>query len=533
MNYSSFIKAEIDKHGYLTGQDLNNKLMEKFSITPENGRKIIQRSVAQGHIKSTSPVTFGKNQFVYFNRPLNKAAIMHVTKKHRPAMYRLLAVLECTDGVVSYYEALKVTSSPLKREKTKMDHLDRIVQDLLYFNLIMEIQTYNEINYIIHKTHEAHWRSAVNRHEMMMKLDCTFIRDVLVWLQKHNIINSESVVYRSLSLLSKGAQHNNFVWDAFSYTSTTGLTDDRNESKNTLVVLDVQLSRPYAQHDLDGFYNRVQGVICSSINKTRKVLPIIILNNTTDKIVQNRLKKLGFISFDLGTIYGERVYEIIKSLDRINDSILYHSEPSILIDEVKSTLDILKETGQELNLQNLKGDLFEVLMYSVLRRIIGEGDIEQNVILKEKDKEGQIEKYEYDLIYKKKGPRERIIIELKGYKESSIIELGDSATKNTIRWFFRKTLPFAQSYYNKIDRPIQHPLKACFITTAQFSDKALAALIKLNQGNLKPSMLDTFYDGNKLKKLLKEGEFTRELDILEKYFFEKHLQNKPSDKVPF
>ncbi|MBJ6360923.1 hypothetical protein ACFOQM_06365 [Paenibacillus sp. GCM10012307] len=522
LDYLTFIKNEIEMQGYLTAQELNQKLSERFHITSANCRKIVQRMTASGKINSTSPITFGNNQYVYFTRPLNKSAIKHITKKHRPSLYRLIVTLESSLGVLSYYEALKVTSSPLDREKTKMDHLDRIIQDLLHLGFIMELQTYNSVTYIIDKLHGVNWPSVVKSHESKMKLDCMFIRDVLLWLKKHNLINREEVVYRSKDELSKGAQHNNFVWDAFSYSSATGITNDREDIKNTLVVLDIQLSRPYSQHDLDGFYNRVQGVICSSLSRKRKVMPIIIINDITDTGVQNRIRKLGFLSFHLGTIYGERIYEILKGLDKINDFFRFQSHPAEVISEVTNILENLRESGQETNLQNLKGDLFEVLMYSVFRRIIGEGYIEQNVILKEKDSEGKVEYYEYDLIIQKGAPRERIVFELKGYKGSSEIKLGDQNSKNTVRWFFRRTLQFAKRYYNDTDKTNQHPLKACYITTARFSDDALEALTKLNESNLKPAMLDVYYDGQKLRSLMKEREYTHELDILEKYYLEQN-----------
>lgn len=116
------------------------------------------------------------------------------------------------------------------------------------------------------------------------------------------------------------------------------------------------------------------------------------------------------------------------------------------------------------------------------------------------------------------GPRERIIFELKGHKGSNDIKLGDQDSKNTVRWFFRRTFPFAKKYYSDADKPNQYPLKACYITTARFSDEALETLNKLNESNLKPSLLDVYYDGQKLIKFMKELEYKKELDALEKYY---------------
>lgn len=86
MDYFTFIKDEIELQGYLTAQELHQKLNERFHITPANCRKIVQRMTASGKINSTSPITFGNNQYVYFTRPLNKFAIKHITKQHRPVI---------------------------------------------------------------------------------------------------------------------------------------------------------------------------------------------------------------------------------------------------------------------------------------------------------------------------------------------------------------------------------------------------------------------------------------------------------------
>lgn len=102
---------------------------------------------------------------------------------------------------------------------------------------------------------------------------------------------------------STGAMHNNILWDAFAYTKTTGINELQGAfadtvKKQTLVTLDVVISRTYTQVDLEGFLiSRVQLNINSAKTK-RKVLPVLIYKEIED-IALNTARKLKFIAFDI------------------------------------------------------------------------------------------------------------------------------------------------------------------------------------------------------------------------------------------
>lgn len=126
-----------------------------------------------------------------------------------------------------------------------------------------------------------------------------FVKDILDWLVKSNLILSLNNQYRNKNNPTLGAKHNNLLWDAFGYTKTTGLIQKFNSKddtieKQTLVVLDVVLSRNYEEYDLDGFLSRIQ-INLNSVNKGfRKVIPIIVFKGCS-AYVYNKMKKLGFM----------------------------------------------------------------------------------------------------------------------------------------------------------------------------------------------------------------------------------------------
>ena len=85
----------------------------------------------------------------------------------------------------------------------------------------------------------------------------------------------------------------------------------------------------------------------------------------------------------------------------------------------------LKESGQETNLYNLKGELFERLMYHIIRmvshgKIVGElrTNYHYNRII-----DGKRIGYEYDMIAETTD--EYIVFEFKGYQAYVNIPLGD------------------------------------------------------------------------------------------------------------
>ena len=140
--YEAFLtKLFSDDSRFLVGEELSSLLQKKFNITSDNSRKVIQRAVTKGIIKSSAPLTFGKKQYLYMatKTGLSKEVVKRITKEHRPPIYRLLWLLDLNNGIISYYEALKVTASPLAESTTKVSTLGDIVSVLKKINLIEQI----------------------------------------------------------------------------------------------------------------------------------------------------------------------------------------------------------------------------------------------------------------------------------------------------------------------------------------------------------------------------------------------------------
>ncbi len=522
-----------ENNAIYTSSELIKKIREKFyDCTPENARKIIETAVKSNIIKSTKPLTLGHNQFAYYN-PFSNLSVNDINKlirHNRPGMYRIMQRLNENLGVISYFEALKLAACPVKKSQSKTNRLYELIKILEEMELVRKESNWGIPYLVSYDIGASAAISLMRDHHYNMQLDCMFIPTFLVWLQRHNIINSNTPIYRNKTTPSTGVVHNNLVWDAIAYTDTTGFYEyigDKDEEKQTLVALDIKIKNSYTSIDLDGFYDRIQ-IHRNSVkdkNNRRKILPIVVCNEV-DNEAKAKMNRLKFLCFDLGTVFGERIYEIVEKLKIISIPSLFINKeefnPGYIAGQVETALSALQESGQEANLGNLKGELFERLMYHVIRTIYSRrlcGEIRQGYTINSTNN-GKKEGYEYDFLVETDD--EFIVFEVKGYKGATYIKMGEfeektqKPQKNTVKWFFGLTFPYIKEHLRI--NPFKKPVKACYITTARFDEEALSTLNKINCSKDKPDELEVYYDGNKLLKLLEEYKLEKEIRILKQYY---------------
>lgn len=216
--------------------------------------------------------------------------------------------------------------------------------------------------------------------------------------------------------------------------------------------------------------------------------------------------KCDFVYWDNNSFYGLSE-EDIEKWDREHRAPQNRDFRPGEFDELyrykKSINDILFCIG------NLKGELFELVIDKLLHRIFPSTNIERNRILR---KDGQ--QYEYDYIVTNLSQREIVIVEAKGYYQQKQIQLGDNKTKETVKWFFGRTFPFAKKV---LPNPENYAIKACYITWANFTKDAERFLKDQNDTRLKSSSLDVFYNNEKLKSLLKNTGLHQEVKVLREH----------------
>jgi uncharacterized protein related to proFAR isomerase len=318
--------------------------------------------------------------------------------------------LDENGGVLSYYDALKISATPLDTSKTKRSDFWKIISDLKTLNVIHEIKDYKGIRFLI-STSKDPTDSVLSVHYNKMKLDVIFIRDILKWLKRTNMAENFEE-FRSRKVLSKGARKNNFVWDAFGYNCATGFntvyeSNKESKDKKAVIVLDVKMRSAYTATDLEGFYERVQGVLCSSKKRKYKLIPVIVSKEMTTE-AKAKVMNLGFIHYELGVIYGENVYRVLDNYFELTQAFLEKDElkqsnkNNVSINEMlESSLSELKNSGQDSNLMNIKGDLFELAIFQFLRETLIGFNIEHSAFVNKA--------YEYDFIARNYATQECIV----------------------------------------------------------------------------------------------------------------------------
>ncbi len=528
IKFNDFLIRSIKKSAFASGSQLAELLVSEFSVTSEYARKIVQRAATAKILKSSKPYTFGKGQYIYVlpDNELEYDQVMDICKKSKPPIYRLMATIKDNNGIISKYDAIKITGAPKGKSSTKVETVDDMIKLLSRMEFVYEQKDQHDVSYVIRKQdferlpdqdEKSLMQSCYNR----MVMDCSLIPDVLRWMSSINLIDTKTNVpiYRNKKVPAIGASHNNILWDAYCYTKTTGINDvlgaiATTADKQTMVAFDIVLSNEYTDLMLDGFVSRIQINRHSVKGSKRKIFPIVVYNDASE-FVLNKIRKLGILAIDIGSIFGARIYSVIQRLDEINNKLLSNSTNVELA--VEGILQDIRDAGQEEALKDLKGVLFETLMYPLIKNLFPDAMIERGRTLKLQLPNGSSEYYEYDYLVYSNRPKELIIIELKGYNSSAAIPVGDSNTKSTLSWFFRRTLPFAGKFFK--DRIAEGlVLKGVYMTTANFWKEAKEYIGTMNKGKLKPKSLSTGYDRKDLITLLSERGFDKEVQIIDKFY---------------
>ncbi|SDT08287.1 hypothetical protein SAMN05444162_3034 [Paenibacillaceae bacterium GAS479] len=539
--YNKFLTDLFREHSnVLVAHDLIEKLVTQFEVTDNYARQLISRAVKEKIIKSSEPFSFEKRQYFYMNekRSIDVKALLDISKKYRKPLYRLLTLLSRTGGICSYYEAVKITATPMtNKEKYRVISLEDDIKRLNDHKIIKKVEDKETgIPFLVLLQDQMDiedssvLRQKIKAHLANMKRDVMFINDIIRWLVNHGFI-SDKVSYRRKDNPNLGAIRNDFPFDATTISKTTGFNINTGKivEEHTIVVMEILIYRTYEKIDLEAFFERIQSIRHSTKQESaRKVMPIIFYLDV-DESVRREINNLHILNFSLKSIMGSNIVRVIekyRDMKKIIDDafILDEEASSSVIEKIGESLTVIEESGQTENLQNLKGDLFETLMYTVLSNLFKEAHLEHSKIIKSIDDPKK--SYEFDVIVRDNNEDEIVIIELKGLKNSTIINLGDTSTPNSIRWFFGKTYPTAKEYYAKNSEFDKSKIKGCYITSANFSQEGLTKLDELNKSNkIKPSLLDCYYDRKKLLDLLRNHINLKSLrnktgfvEILEKYY---------------
>lgn len=495
-----------------------------------NARNIIRTARRKNVIDRIPDIVIGHNEYLYYVRTTGEK---YTKKDVRACLCRdirlatLIGSFEKNQGILSYLDICKISACSTQKKTGHVMGIERIKQIISYIYPCRVVSLENTFFFVSEQEYpigNSRWFPLASDQIKQAKLECLMIRNVIYHMQKMNLINDTVPLYRNSKTPLKGIEYKYLMFDAMAYSSVPALNiqaaslEENDKGKDAIILFDVHIWNAYESGHLKGFYDRVQIIRNAAKGEKKNVIPIVAAMEIQEN-VRRSCRNMGILTYQFSDIYGSKINEILKLYDRIQET--DSREPAEgNTNSIGQLLEMLENTGQGENLENLRGTLFEFLMHSVLYKWL-RGQLTGNLITNYKINYDDNKKlvYEYDII----APLydEYLVIELKGYANSHFFRWGNKEEsgkyeKETLGWFFRNTFPVAQKYY--AHNPDNKKVKACFITTAHFDKEAKEQLGQIGKGKLKSAYMEVAYDGKELYHKLKTLKMSYEAEILKRYY---------------
>lgn len=495
------------------GSELSKILISKFNeLSEENARKVISNCYKKKLILSTKPITFQNNQYAYFssNAVINYFLFKHNIEQYKPHLFRVIFALKRKSGIISLNEFCNISGVSLNGSDHDVS-FDRLINDLNGLD-IAELFEINDLKCICFKNKEL-LQERANALPSELKDKNLLLSVCATWLTRSNIVDSKQFCFLGKPNNYEGINRNNIYWDAFGFTNTIGLGGTQKDYQ-TIAVIDFQHAVKYEEYDFEGFKKRVERLIFSVKHEKRKVLPIIVALDFSPAAM-SLIKKNNYMCFNISTILGKNALSISRhyreSIEDLDDKIS-KKDFSQMTNNISSMCNFIRANGNEVNYGNLKGTLFEYLMYPILSRIFNkQGDrITHNFKRK-------VSGEEFECDYRIETVDENIFIELKGYEKNYVIPMGNydknkgDIDHQSIKWFLTHTYELAKQCVG-----IERECKFCYITTAQIEDIAKEKMTQRKKD--KPNLLQHFYEHDSLIQLLRDYRFENEIKVIEQFY---------------
>lgn len=502
-----------NKNKSYIGSDLIKILFSEYKdMTEVNARKIISNCSKAGRIDSSSPVTFANNQFVYYSKEANINYYLYKNNiiKYKPKLFRVIFALSRKSGIISINELCNISGVNIECDSHDIK-LEKLLLDLDNLN-IAELFDIEGLQYLKFKSSDIipeRIASVVDDGKdknLLLSTCCT-------WLTRSNIVDFKQLCYLGAKNDFKGILRNDMYWDAFGFTNTIGIGSLQKDYQ-TIVVVDFLYDARYEEYDFLGFKERVDSLVFSVKQEKRKVLPIIIATDFSP-VAKTLIKKRNYMCFSLSSILGRNAVliakEYRKSIATIEETIS-KKEISFLPQHISEMCETIRNNGNEINYGNLKGTLFEYLMYPVFCKIFNKNGTR---ITHSFSKSVDNDYFECD--YRIETEDENIFIELKAYDKEYVIPLGkfDLETKEidkqSIKWFLNHTYELAKKCVGE-----ERKNKFCYITTSKIEE--LAKIKMESRIKDKSEILGFYYEYEDLINLLEKYELKNEIKIIEQFY---------------
>lgn len=482
----------------LISSELVAILSKRYNVKESNARQIIYSLKGEGFLYCIENLNFNANQKAY-SLIDDKSLYRTCLNKHKKYLDIILNKMEL-EGYISKFEVGKISGCLFDNSERHLT-LGKVLREIRIF-IQFESKTYNDAEFYVDTNKIAIFHENIKARDTAEQINSKFLGECIKFLKNNNFIENSFTLRRYNRYPLKEITFNKICFDAQAFTKSVGLTEGFTDRTKTIALFDIELVYGYGIDRFNSFKNRVEIIRNSVISKKRKVLPIVIYNqNLMSKEALREIKKLNYIAFEIKSLFGDNVVNIIelmKSLfyENLNDT-----------NKIEEALNYINISGQNGNLGNIKGSFFEMVCYNIFQKLFeddGLEDISFNEKIRHNGKDAEI-----DIILKVRG--ETILIECKAYNTQ--ITLGDERNADgTFRRHVEKNVLLFSQKYRITD------YKICYVSRNGFYQNVHNVLP--DYASKKSNYLELTYDSDSLISLAntKRQKLEAEISIIEEYF---------------
>ncbi|GIQ71498.1 hypothetical protein DUZ99_15600 [Xylanibacillus composti] len=523
-NYSGICIEILKAAGPLLGSELQEQLVLKTNIKPNNARQVLLRLRKDKILLTTDPVRFSQNQLLYFLPKQNlNSKIKEIMPDHRETFHRIFQAFVELQGFLHLREFSKICAGVVnKAEKEKMGlkqkEVYQIIDELLKLNIIEPLYDFGGEQFIVAK---KEWVSTVNIDESNLQkrlkdLEFTddFTGSLLEWLERMNFAGANS------THLLQGKSYNGFSWDAIGYSYLWGLykanepnafqpSEDKIPS---VIVIESILHRVMRRFDVTGFISRISVIYGRlKVKDNFRILPVCFVQSINEDALK-LARQRGIMVISISEVFGTKIADALKMVRDLDPRKI---DPEALA----KVLAASDASGHDGKFGSLKGYVFNFLVASVFNNQGYNSRIGWKY-------EALGRKCECDITASVDDDY-LIVCETKGYNEGTQVELGETENdKDSVRKFFEKTCEIIGKSTGKRILPV-------FVTSGNFSTDAIEYMQEYEKRKIFKDFLKMrnfpstlYFDRKKLLDLFGNSRMYTEHRKIMKEFFRDHKRDK-------
>lgn len=501
--YLDLIRQIISKKPVIT-TEITKRLVDDFEITEFNARKVISKLIKEGKLFACENLLFDSGSRLIY-KTSNKEMFYSALIEYKPYLYYLIKILD-NYKILSFLDIYKLSACSFEKGNKKFN-CEKVLQEIRVFRDIEINEQFVSLKSLELEERKKKIYSYNKRDEKSLRIIPAII---------HSQINMNYIVNAHIRYRSKVMQYpqmNGYCFDIIGKSKSMSAKDEE-----CFLFYEICLDKEIYYNYLEYFKKRIDNVVNS--NKTKiKGLGILVYSKI-DELNLKQAHSMGLITIDISSMFGTKINHILEAVSSL-DNPMDHIEKSIKIND---TLSAIEDIGQEENLGNIKGELFERIVCSIVDKIYdGTNTIkERQKIVRFKEEDDKPTSREYDYIVENNNMNETILVECKSSKNK--IELGgyhkdtDSITKDSVKYFYQSLSKYKYIYKDK------NP-KFVFFAANGFEDTAIKYMDTKLSLKLKSSKMDFYYDLKKVEnELLKLNPTIKiDCDTWERFFINKKI----------